>query len=105
MSNGSPMFEEQWPRLEGLFALSTARGLDVRPTLLRVLTDLFVEAGQRSDVEVARYAELACHLIEQVDEDTRFVVAGKLAASLQAPRIVLDKLLGSEPEAACRIIS
>ena len=99
------MFDEQWPRLEGLFALSKARGLDVRPTLLRVLTDLFVESGQRSESEVARYAELASHLVEQVDEETRFVVAGKLAASPQAPRIVIDKLIASEPEAAGRIIA
>jgi uncharacterized protein (DUF2336 family) len=99
------MFDEQWPRLEGLFALSTARGLDVRPTLLRVLTDLFVEPGPRSDTEIRRYAELASHLVEQVDEDTRYVVAGKLASSRQAPRAVLDKLLAAEPEAACRIIA
>ena len=98
------MFEEQLPRLEGLFALSRAQGLDVRPTLLRVLTDMFVEAKRPSEAEVARFGELALHLIEQVDEDTRLVVAGKLGSSPNAPRPVLDKLIASEPEAAERII-
>jgi uncharacterized protein (DUF2336 family) len=98
------MFEEKLPRLEGLFALSRAQGLDVRPTLLRVLTDMFVEARHLSEAEVARFGELAIHLIEQVDEETRVVVAGKLGPNANAPRPVLDKLIASEPEAAERII-
>jgi uncharacterized protein (DUF2336 family) len=98
------MFEEQLPRLEGLFALSRAQGLDVRPTLLRVLTDMFVEAKHLSEAEVARFGELAIHLVEQVDEETRIVVAGKLGPNANAPRPVLDKLIASEPEAAERII-
>jgi uncharacterized protein (DUF2336 family) len=98
------MFEEQLPRLEGLFALSRAQGLDVRPTLLRVLTDMFVEAKHLSEAEVARFGELAIHLVEQVDEETRLVVASKLGPNANAPRPVLDKLIASEPEAAERII-
>jgi uncharacterized protein (DUF2336 family) len=98
------MFEEKLPRLEGLFALSRAQGLDVRPTLLRVLTDMFVDAKHLSEAEVARFGELAIHLIEQVDDETRVVVAGKLGGNANAPRPVLDKLIASEPEAAERII-
>ncbi|MDQ0469714.1 DUF2336 domain-containing protein [Labrys wisconsinensis] len=98
------MFDDQLPRLEGLFALSRVPGLDVRPTLLRVLTDLFVDAAHRSETDVARYTELAAHLVDQVDEDTRIAVAGKLGPCAFAPRLVLDKLLASEPEAAARII-
>jgi uncharacterized protein (DUF2336 family) len=104
VTDGRMMFDEQWPRLEGLFALSQARGLDVRPTLLRVLTDMFVESGPRTDIEIQRFAELATHLIDQVDEDTRIVVAGKLGPCPFAPRVVIDKLIGSEPEPAGRII-
>jgi len=98
------MFDQEVPRLEGLFALSRTPGLDVRPTLLRVLTDLFVDARQRGDDEIERYAELASHLIEQVDEDTRIVVAGKLAPCAFAPRAVIDKLIIAEPSVAARII-
>lgn len=99
------MFDKQVPRLDGLFALSQTPGLDVRPTLLRVLTDLFVDAARRSQDEVERFRELALHLIEQVDEETRLVVAGKLGPCRFAPRAVLDKLLVSEPEVAAEVVA
>lgn len=99
------MFDDQLPRLEGLFALSRARGLDVRPTLLRVLTDLFVEARQPSESDIERYSELAGHLVDQVDDDTRLVVARKLGPCPFAPRLIIDKLIASEPEAAERVIA
>jgi len=98
------MFDQQVPRLDGLFALSRTPGLDVRPTLLRVLTDLFVDARQRGDDDIERYTELAGHLVEQVDDDTRLVVAGKLAPCAFAPRPVIDKLIASEPSVAARVI-
>src|SRR4051812_42153077 len=89
----SIMFDQQVPRLDGLFALSRTPGLDVRPTLLRVLTDLFVDARQRGEDDIERYTELAGHLVEQVDDETRLVVAGKLAPCAFAPRPVIDKLI------------
>ena len=98
------MFDQQVPRLDGLFALSRTPGLDVRPTLLRVLTDLFVDARQRSDDDLERYAELAGHLIDQVDDETRLVVAGKLGPCAFAPRSVLNKLIAAEPGVAARVI-
>ena len=100
----SMMFDQQVPRLDGLFALSRTPGLDVRPTLLRVLTDLFVDARQRGDDDIERYAELAGHLIEQVDDETRLVVATKLGPCKFAPRSVLDKLIAAEPTVAARVI-
>jgi uncharacterized protein (DUF2336 family) len=98
------MFDDEWPRLGGLFALSEAKGLDVRPTLLRVLTDLFVDSTSRTRDEIRRYAELAAHLIRQVDEDTRIIVAGKLGPCPFAPRPILDSLIAMEPEAAGLVI-
>jgi hypothetical protein len=98
------MFDQQVPRLDGLFALSRTPGLDVRPTLLRVLTDLFVNARQRGEDDLERYAELAGHLIDQVDDETRLVVAGKLGPCAFAPRSVLDKLIAAEPNVAARVI-
>jgi uncharacterized protein (DUF2336 family) len=87
-----------------LFALSRTPGLDVRPTLLRVLTDLFVDARQRDAAELERFTELASHLVDQVDEETRFVVAGKLGPCAFAPRSVIDKLIAAETEVAARVI-
>ena len=100
----SIMFDQQVPRLDGLFALSRTPGLDVRPTLLRVLTDLFVDARQRGEDDIERYAELAGHLVDQVDDETRLVVAGKLAPCAFAPRPVIDKLIAAEPGVAARVI-
>ena len=79
-------FKDQLPRLDGLLALSGSSGLDIRPTLLRVLTDLFVTARRRTDADVIRFNELAGHLVQQVDMATRLVVAEKLAPCAAAPR-------------------
>lgn len=98
-----PPVSDDLPRLASLLALSAKPGVDVRPTLLRMLTDLFLEAGQRSQAETARFAELAAHLVDAVDEATRIQIADKLAPCASAPRAVLDRLLAAEPAVAARV--
>lgn len=83
--------------LGGLLNLSRREGVDVRPTLLRVLTDLYVQAAAHTADEEAQFTELATRLIDSVDDATRAAVRAKLSIYPHTPRAVLH-MLGLEPE-------
>lgn len=71
----APLF----PGFDGLMTLSRREGVDIRPTLLRVLTDLYVQAHSHSPDEEQQFVELTSRLIEQVDDATRAAVRARLA--------------------------
>ena len=81
-----------YPPLDSLVDLACRDGVDIRPTLLRVLTDLYVQKQAHSADEAAQYTELALGLIDAVDEPTRAIVAARLAAYPAAPAAVLARL-------------
>ena len=68
-----------FPGFDGLMTLSRREGVDIRPTLLRVLTDLYVQARAHSDDEERQFVELTSRLIDQVDDATRAAVRARLA--------------------------
>lgn len=80
------------PKLDGLFDLACRSGVDIRPTLLRVLTDLYVQKPTHHADEEAQYVELAQRLIESADAVTRATVATRLAGYPGAPTKILQKL-------------
>jgi hypothetical protein len=86
------MTKSLFPGFDGLMTLSRREGVDVRPTLLRVLTDLYVQASTHSDDEQRQFIELATRLIDQVDDATRAAVKARLAIYPQTPVPVLQKL-------------
>lgn len=79
--------------LNGLVELGNRGGVDIRPTLLRVMTDLYVQKPQHTEQEEQHYTELALRLIELVDADTRAVIADKIAGYSTAPPKVRQRLL------------
>ncbi|MBV9347712.1 MAG: DUF2336 domain-containing protein [Pseudolabrys sp.] len=81
-----------YPQLEGLLDLACRDGVDIRPTLLRVLTDLFVQRRTHSATEIAQFVELSLRLIESADAPTRAAVAARLMTCPDAPRVLLDRL-------------
>jgi hypothetical protein len=81
-----------FPRIEGLVDLACRNGVDVRPTLLRVLTDLYVQARAHSADEETQYTELALRLIDSVDAPTRDAVAVRLARYPRAPLAIVRRL-------------
>jgi hypothetical protein len=91
-----------YPTLDGLVDLACRDGVDIRPTLLRVLTDLYVQKPIHTADEEVQYVELALRLIETVDAPTRATVAARLSNYPAAPPAILRKLAGttSEPGAA-----
>jgi hypothetical protein len=81
-----------FPGFDGLMTLSRREGVDIRPTLLRVLTDLYVQSSAHSADEERQFVELTSRLIEEVDDATRAVVRARLAIYPATPSEVLKKL-------------
>src|ERR1051325_2324625 len=84
----APLF----PGFDGLMTLSRREGVDIRPTLLRVLTDLYVQARSHSPDEERQFVELTSRLIEQVDDATRAAVRARLSVYPATPAEIMNKL-------------
>lgn len=83
---------DRYRKLDGLVGLARQKGVDIAPTLLRVLTDLYVQNSRHTAEEERHYSELALRLIDIVDMPTRQVVAARLAAHTSAPKDVVQRL-------------
>ena len=81
-----------FPKLEGLDSLARRDGVDIRPTLVRVLTDLYVQKPAHTSEEERHYTELVLRLIDTVDLATRVTVAKKIAGYAGAPPAVARRL-------------
>ena len=89
-----------FPKLEGLDSLARRDGVDIRPTLVRVLTDLYVQKAAHSGEEERHYTELVLRLIDSVDLATRAAVARKIAGYAGAPPAVARRLARDSIEVA-----
>jgi uncharacterized protein (DUF2336 family) len=78
--------------IEGLVELARSDRVELRPVLLRVLTDLYVQEPAHGPAERARYAELAVRFLESADPVTRALVAERLANYPGTPPAVAAKL-------------
>jgi hypothetical protein len=88
----SPLF----PGFDGLMTLSHREGVDIRPTLLRVLTDLYVQASVHSADEERQFVELTSRLIDEVDDTTRAAVRARLSIYPTTP-LEIQRKLGLRP--------
>jgi hypothetical protein len=84
-----------YPPLDGLVDLACRDGVDIRPTLLRVLTDLYVQKPTHGAEEETQYVELALGLIDSVDAATQAAVSATLASYPTAPAAILGRLSGA----------
>ena len=89
--------------LQGFTEIGFRGGVDMRPTLLRVLTDLYVQKLTHTPDEELHYTELALRLLESVDVPTRIAVSARLAHHLAPPAPVIQKLAADLPEVAARL--
>jgi hypothetical protein len=81
-----------FPNLDGLADLACRDAVDIRPTLLRVLTDLYVQKPSHTTDEEHHYAELALRLIEAVGPAVKAAIAARLATYPHAPHAVVERL-------------
>jgi hypothetical protein len=86
--------------LDGLSDIGLRGGVDMRPTLLRVLTDLYMQKLTHTADEERHYTELALRLLEAVDVPTRLAVAVRLARHMTPPLRVIQSLANDLPEVA-----
>src|SRR3954453_16249924 len=93
-----------FPKLEGLDSLARRDGVDIRPTLLRVLTDLYVQKPAHTSEEERHYTELALRLVDSVDLQTRTTVAKKLGPYAGTPPSVARRLARDVIEVADPIL-
>lgn len=87
-----PPSVEVAPDLSGLIELSRIAHLDLKPVILRVQTDLFVQAAHHDRADLESFAALACGLIPIVDAETAAIVAEKLGPYAETPERVLSAL-------------
>jgi len=91
------------PSLSSLASLADIglRGsVDMRPTLIRVLTDLYMQKLRHTPDEEQHYTELALRLLDSVDAATRAAVSTRLARHLAPPLRVIQYLVKDLPEVA-----
>src|SRR5262245_4265622 len=86
--------------VEGLLDLDRHEGIDMRPTLLRVLTDLYLQKRTHPPEDERYYTELALRLIDATDVSARAALAARLAPYPAAPRAVVTRLARDVPEVA-----
>lgn len=81
-----------FPGFDGLMTLSRREGVDIRPTLLRVLTDLYVQTSAHTDEEARHFVELTSRLIDEVDDATRAAVRARLSIYPNTPPEIVRQL-------------
>lgn len=86
--------------MTGLAGLADRTGIDIKPTLLRVLTDLYIQKSAHTPHEDRHYTELALRLIDVVDDGTRVAIAARLQKHAGAPKAVLERLAQLAPSPA-----
>lgn len=99
------MQSQAFLRYDGPAGLSDASGADIRPALLRVLTDLYVQRPAHSADEERHYTELALRLLEVVEAPVRAAIAARLAAFSGAPVAVLRRLARDVIEVAAPVLA
>jgi hypothetical protein len=90
--------------LEDLLDLGHGEGIDMRPTLLRVLTDLYLQRPTHTPEDERYYTELALRLVDATDISQRAALAARLALYPSAPRPVLLRLAHDVIEVAAPIL-
>jgi hypothetical protein len=91
--------------LGSLADLDVRGGIDMRPTLLRVLTDLYVHRLSHTADEERHYTELALPMLGIADVPTRIAVARRFARYLSPPLRVLQQLARDVPDVAAELRS
>ena len=91
--------------LEDLLDLGHGAGIDMRPTLLRVLTDLYLQRPTHTAEDERYYTELALRLIDATDVAQRAALAERLARYPSAPSAVLLRLAHDAIEVAAPILA
>jgi hypothetical protein len=90
--------------LERMLDVDRPDGIDMRPTLLRVLTDLYLQKPKHPPADERYYSELAMRLIDAADVAARAALAARLADYPAAPALIVQRLARDVLEVAKPIL-
>ena len=90
--------------LENVLDLGYGNGIDMRPILLRVLTDLYLQRTTHTSEDEHYYTELVLRLIDAADVSERTALAVRLAPYPSAPARVIARLARDVLEVAAPIL-
>jgi hypothetical protein len=90
--------------LEGLLDLAHGNGAAMCASLLRALTDLYLQRPIHTPEDEHYYTELALRLIDATEVSDRAALAARLASYPSAPRPVLERLARDVIEVAGPIL-
>jgi hypothetical protein len=90
--------------LEDLLDPGQGDGIDMRPTLLRVLTDLYLQRPTHTPDDERHFTELALRLIDATEVSARAALARRLADYPAAPRAVIERLACDVIEVAAPVL-
>ena len=79
--------------LDDLARMAMPGDANMRSTLLRVLTELYVQKPTHTADEERHYTELAIRLLDMADNGSRITVAQRLTLYTSPPRRVLERLV------------
>lgn len=85
--------EAKIPNLDGLLPHSQRTQPDIKPTLLRVMTEMYVQKPVHSPAEEQQYTRLATTLIDKVDAESRAAALQLLWNYAAAPVPVVQRLM------------
>ncbi len=97
-------FPSAFPGLEDLVDPGQGNQIDMRPTLLRVLTDLYLQRDTHPPEDERYYTELALRLIAATGCEARAALAERLASYSSAPRAVMERLARDVIEVAAPVL-
>jgi hypothetical protein len=88
--------------LQGLMEPSRRDGLEIRPTLLREIVDLYIQQPMHTASEAARFTELVSRLLDHADQPMRVAIAARLAPYSGTPsgvalRLAREEMAVAEP--------
>ena len=96
-------FPSAFPGLEDLVDPGQGNQIDMRPTLLRVLTDLYLQRDTHPPEDERYYTELTLRLIATGCGE-RAALAERLASYSSAPRAVMERLARDVIEVAAPVL-
>ncbi len=85
--------QRQLAKLDGLAELAKRDGVDIKPTLLRVMTDFYIQKPTHTADQERRFTEIALMLLDHVDAETRTAIAEKFEHYAAPPPAVAQRLL------------
>jgi uncharacterized protein (DUF2336 family) len=97
-------FPSAFPGLEDLVDPGQGNQIDMRPTLLRVLTDLYLQRDTHPPEDERYYTELTLRLIAATGCEARAALAERLASYPSAPRAVMERLARDVIEVAAPVL-